>query len=79
MNVHWLFVGGPADGRTLWVEAGKSIRIAVGDDDRKYFDYRGHDYVYNGRIYRIGAIDPADLVPSKVTDLIQSTGLEPVE
>lgn len=78
MNVQWLFVGGPADGRTLWVKAGKSVRMAV-DDDGKECEYRGHDFLYNGRVYRVGALDPNDLLPSRITDLIRTTGLEPVE
>ena len=77
MNIQWLFLGGPADGKTHWVKDGKYVRWAA--EGAKEFEYRGHDFVYNGRVYRVGALDPNDLLPSKVADLIQSTGLQPLD
>lgn len=72
MNVQWLLIGGPADGETVWVKAGTSVRWSEGKD----YEYRGHNYLEGGRMYRVGAIDPNDLLPSKVRDLIHSKTLQ---
>ncbi len=74
MNVQWLLVGGPADGKTVWVKAGISVRWPGGDG--KTYEYRGQNYLEGGRLYRVGCIDPNDLLPSKVRDLIHSTGVQ---
>lgn len=68
MNIQWLFVGGPHDGKTLWIKQGGRVAYdgAV---------YQGQNYLYNGRLYRVGFIDPNDLTPSKVAKLIAETGL----
>jgi hypothetical protein len=77
MIQQWLFVGGPADGATLWVDGGNTVIFST--DDGAKVEYRGHDYVKGSCVYRVAAIDPQDLLSSKVVDWILFTGLKPVE
>ena len=71
--IQWLFVGGPADGKTMWIKHGASVRILTDDGG---VCYRGENWLENGRLYRVGALDRNDLLPSKVRALIESTGLQ---
>lgn len=74
MNVQWLLVGGPADGETFFVKDGVTVRWP--GSDGKIYEYREQNYLEGGRLYRIGYIDPNDLLPSRVRDLIHSTGVQ---
>ena len=68
MNIQWLLVGGPHHGVTVWIKQGSRVS----------YDgtiYHGQNYLHNGRLYRVGFIDPKDLEPSKVARLIGETGL----
>jgi hypothetical protein len=73
--IQWLFVGGPADGATLWVDGLKTVRFAT--DDGAEVEYRGWDYVKDGSIYRVGVLNPKDLHSSKIVDWILFTGVKP--
>lgn len=73
-NVQWLLIGGPADGKTVWVKAGTSVRWR--GSDGKDYKYRGQNYLEGGRMYRVGVTDQNDLLPSRVRDLIRSTNLQ---
>jgi hypothetical protein len=75
--IQWLLVGGPADGQTIWVEADRPY-IAVREDGGMEYEYAGHQFQYGGGIFRVGAIGPNDLLPSKVASLIRSSGLQPI-
>lgn len=67
-NIQWLLIGGPRHGITLWIKQGS--RVATGGAI-----YKGRNYLHNGRLFRIGFVDPNDLEPSTVGALIDSTGL----
>jgi hypothetical protein len=67
--VEWLFVGGPQDGLTHWV--GQGDRAAFGG-----VVYKGLNVHEFGRLYRVGFLDPNDLVPSRVRELIRKTGVK---
>lgn len=68
MNIQWLLIGGPHNGKTLWIKQGS--RVSYGGTV-----YQGQNYLHNGRLYRIGFIDPSDLEPAKVSRLIEDTNL----
>lgn len=74
MSAQWLLVGGPADGTTVWVKAGKSV-MWPGKDGEKYL-YHGHDFIDGGKLYRVGCIDDKDLVSSRVVLLIHRTKVQ---
>jgi hypothetical protein len=71
--IQWLLVGGPADGKTIWIKCGASVIIRADDGDVLYI---GQNWLENGKLYRVGAIETNDLQPSKVRGLIESTGLQ---
>lgn len=77
MNIQWLFVGGPAHGKTVWVKAGNSVRWA--DDDGKEHKYRGHDYRLDGKFYRVGARSVEDIQDGEVRSMLRAAAVEPIE
>jgi len=77
MGEQWLLIGGVAHGQTMWIKCGNSVLFA-GEDDKMY-QYIGHGYVLDGRLYRIGALAVGDVVPSVVEELIRKKDLQPLE
>lgn len=77
IQCQWLFVGGPAHGKTCWVKAGKSVRWA--DEQGNEYDYKGYDYIFGGRRYKIGVQNFNDIEDKAVRMLLQSTDVEPIE
>jgi len=74
MNMHpnqWLLVGGPADGKTVFVAQGAAVRW-VGLDGLEYL-YWGQDFIDRDRLYRVGVLELKDLQPDRVRDLIRSS------
>ena len=69
MNIQWLLVGGPLDGKTVWVKRGGRVQVGGAT-------YSGQNYPHDGRLYRVGFVDPNDLEPSRVIGLIRSTGVQ---
>lgn len=78
MNIQWLFIDGVAEGKTLWIKNGNNVFMLTGKDTR-CCNYLGYDYLHNGHIYRIGVVDPYELLPSKIEALIKSTKLTPID
>ena len=72
----WLFVGGPADGKKIFVKAGVSVRWP--GQDGKHYLYKGQDYVHCGNIYRIGVLSADDANPSQISKMIDELRPEPV-
>lgn len=72
--IEWLLIGGPANGKKLSVTGGGAVRWR--DDNGAEYLYHGQNYLHNCRLYRVGFIDPNDLLPSKVEKLIDETGLQ---
>lgn len=74
-QVQWLLVGGPANGRTIWVKSGSSIRFPHSDGED--YLYCGENYLNDGRLYRIGVChSEGDADMSAVPRMISSTGLK---
>lgn len=65
MSIQWLFVGGPRHGDTLWIKHGSSVRLSDGTV------YQGQNFLFNGRLYRIGVVDPNAAQPSAVAQLLR--------
>lgn len=68
MAIQWLFIGGPRDGQTIWIKQGG--RVAVDG-----VIYQGRNHLDNWRLYRVGFLDPNDLLPSRVRELIHKMGV----
>lgn len=75
--VQWLLIGGPADGKTVWIMAGRTVRWR--HCDGKVYEYRGQTYLRRCRLYRIGFVDARDFEPSKVERLIDESGLQALD
>ena len=68
MDIQWLLVGGPCDGKTLWIKQGSRVNC-------EGTVYQGQNYLHNGRLYRVGHVDPNDLETGRVAGLIDETKL----
>ncbi len=66
--IQWLLIGGEHNGKTMWIKQGG--RVSCGG-----VIYNGQNYLSNGRLYRIGFVDPNDLLPSKVDAMIRAADL----
>ena len=68
--VQWLLIGGPADGRVVRVDKNYPILVASGTA------YLGQNYLQDGRLYRLGFVDPKDHFSARIRILILQTGVE---
>lgn len=69
MEIQWLLIGGPRDGQTVWIVQGDHVTVDG-------VVYQGQNYLDNGRLYRVGFLNPNDLLPSRVRYLIHKTGVQ---
>lgn len=74
-GMQWLLLGGPWNGKTLWVTAGSSVRVP--HEDGEEYLYAGQNYLHDGRLYRLGVChSEGDADLSAAPRLIQETGLQ---
>lgn len=91
-SFQWLLVGGPLDGRTVW-HTGVRVTCSVSgrfegpsvDSPPEEALYEGRNWLFNGRLYRIGVFVPKDRpprhalddpLPSRINDLIRKVDLQ---
>jgi hypothetical protein len=68
VNIQWLLIGGTCDGKAVWIKQGS--RVLCGGTL-----YEGQNYLHNGKLYRIGVLDPNAPAPSQVGNLIDNLKL----
>ena len=71
--IQWLMLGGPGHGKTVWIKAGGAV-LYPGPRGRLPTHYQGENYLYNGRLYRIGRCDEK-VSEALIDGLIQDTKL----
>lgn len=70
-TVQCLLIGGPADGKVIELDKGRYIVIASG------MAYMGQNYLQDGRLYRLGFVDPKDHLSARIRSLILKTEVKP--
>lgn len=80
MQIHWLFIGGPADGKTEWVDGGiKQHSVYWPDVTGKNYHYKGGKFYLWGKFYRIGYLNEEDVCLQRIAQLIFDMKLQPIE
>lgn len=72
--IQWLLIGGPHHGLTLWIKHGGAV--VMFDDAGVKHRYQGVNYLENGRLYRLGAIDQDAIDMDSARELIQAKNLQ---
>ena len=73
--IQWLLVGGPANGKTLWIKAGSAVRIP--HENGEDYLYCGENYLNAGRLYRIGIChSEGDANMAAVPNMIEQASLQ---
>lgn len=72
-SIQWLLLGGPGHGKTVWIKAGGAV-LYPGPRGKMPTRYQGENYLYNGRLYRVGRCDEK-ISEALIDGLIQDTKL----
>jgi hypothetical protein len=75
-TVHWLLIGGPADGETVFAHDSSSLEVPT--EILGICRYKRFTLAYEGNRYRIGVTGYAEIDADRVFEMIQQKKLTPL-